>query len=241
MITLVRQPGGLGDILWTMQMALSYEPSDIIWPVPLVYSNLNEYLDTPIQFVWDEDDFPYKDVWQTRKDKFTTDDLNYLPFQYMQKDGFSVMRGKYECMRESHRISSWKNAITIKRNFEKENRLKDQVSGPFLGNYAFINNTIGTPPGMIELDHKMETDSDLQIIRSRLINGYSIFDWIGVMMDAKEIHTPDTSFSWLVECIKPEAKLFMYPRDLTITQNFSSASVREYLQLDWKYREFPNG
>jgi hypothetical protein len=241
---LVRQPGGLGDILWTMQIAMMFHKKgfDVVWPVPDAYKCLNEYLDTPIKFVPLDSDFAHKDIWYSDpKEPIMVKNpmMAYLPLQRMSVEGHTIMAGKYEAMGLSHLSHKWKECIHINRNIEKEKELKKILGAE--GEYAFVNDTIGTPPDMITFDQPMKVGECSHIVKARLVEGYNVFDWIGVLMGAKEIHTPDTSFSWLCELFKPTAKLFMYPRSFAIEQDLSSESVRNYLKLDWEFRGFPNG
>ena len=51
------------------------------------------------------------------------------------------------------------------------------------------------------------------IIKNQIIDGFSLFDWIKVFENAKEIHTIPTAVCFIVDVIDTNAKVFYYPND----------------------------
>ena len=80
---------------------------------------------------------------------------------------------------------------------------------------------IGSPNGYHQkLSHKIPYKAtQTPTIWNRYIRGFSPFDWLFILSNASEIHTPDTSLVYVVEILRnmnllPEAtKLFMYQRE----------------------------
>ena len=70
---LIKQPAGIGDILFCQKIAKviqeNTEYKSVVWPVAPVYSYLEEYMgDDDLHFPVNTDDFPFKEVYDNRFD-----------------------------------------------------------------------------------------------------------------------------------------------------------------------------
>lgn len=89
----------------------------------------------------------------------------------------------------------------ISRNLEREKILEEKLNLP--EEYAFVNSTASTGYNNIELK------TELPLVELQPVTD-SIFDWIGVIEKAKEIHTIDSSIFQLIKQLDIKAKKFFY-------------------------------
>jgi hypothetical protein len=89
----------------------------------------------------------------------------------------------------------------IDRDLDREQALEDKLNLP--EEYAFVNKTAST--GSNELDLK----TNLPLVELQPITD-SIFDWIGVINKAKEIHTIDSSIFQLIRQLPVNGDRFFY-------------------------------
>ena len=89
----------------------------------------------------------------------------------------------------------------IDRDFKREQALEEKLNLP--EEFAFINRTASTG------SNNLPIDTDLPTVELQPITD-SIFDWIGVIKKAKEIHTIDSSVFQLVKQLPVTSKKFFY-------------------------------
>jgi len=67
---------------------------------------------------------------------------------------------------------------------------------------------------------------------------FEIFDFCWILENAKEIHTIDTSFCYLVECLKTVGDLYLYPRMINNNKQYKDYSyISNIYKKNWKYME----
>jgi hypothetical protein len=131
-------------------------------------------------------------------------------------------------------ISDWRKSVDIKRDKEKEQELIKKYD--LIGEYVLVNRLFGSNP--IERDIKIETNKKVHVMsyKDSVDNGFSIFDWIGAIENASEIHTVETSFCYLVDKYAKTENLNMYEKRLTNQQNDYYKNVGlVYKNSNWTY------
>jgi len=238
-ICVIKQPAGLGDIFFTQKIAhdvLTGKKADlVIWPVIKEYSYLSDYLiGDKIFFVNEEEFFPFKNVYASEtKDQISLrGELIYIPLQSADsliKD-VPVMQAKYKFYGLDY--SDWKNFFNFKRNYERENKLIDylgiNINEPFnlinrkfgSKNYAHLNNNI-----------PIQVNNGFKNIEMEYLDFDNVFDWIGLMEKAVEIHTVDTVWCYLLAKLGNK-NVTVYSR----TKNqFFFSYVNGIFDSDWKF------
>lgn len=203
---LIRQPAGLGDIIFCQKIAkklieLGYE---IIWPLSKHYSYIKDYIVCPkVSFVIETGDFLYKNVYVNDSHNFIqTDGFLYLPLQrvnpLMFENEKSMMIAKYKyCQMDHH---DWMDYVKFNRNKEREEYLKNFLGIQNGEKYNFINNLYGTPPYTARNENIIPRNN-FKNIYMNIYDWDHVFDWLGVIEKAEEIHTVETSLCYLMTCI----------------------------------------
>jgi hypothetical protein len=240
---LIRQPAGLGDIIFCQKIAKTLVDSgyDIIWPLAKHYSYLKDYITHPnISFVIESDDFLYKDIYQNDGFNFVqTDDFLYLPLQrishLMFENEKSMMIAKYKyCQMDYH---DWTNYVSFSRNKEREDYIKNFLGIKHGEKYNFINNLYGTPPHTAK-NENIIPKNDFKNVYLNIYDWDHVFDWLGVIEQAEEIHTVETSLCYLMKCIGLK-NVSIYERVPEKNLRYDNPS-KNYLHQpifsdDWKY------
>jgi hypothetical protein len=209
---LIKQKAGLGDILFTQKIAYSFKEKghEVIWPVTQAYNYISEYLPT-VSFVNIDDDFPFKSEYNNtgcgQIREFNSCIVAGLDGTNTGSHG--VMRSKY--VLASIDYSDWTQYAKIKRNIEREEKLieilKIDTDQPFI----FVNRQFGTPPNDCAVNNFFKINSDLPVVELQYLENVRVFDWMGILSLAKEIHTVDTALSYILH-IMNQKNVFLYPR-----------------------------
>lgn len=123
--------------------------------------------------------------------------------------------------------SIWRN-FPIKRNLEKEHQIIADLGLDGEG-YTFINEMYGSEAvgsGSIKIPKKGKT---VTLFRK---NGYTLFDWLGVLEKCSSYHTVDTSVVWLIDYLKLEGEKVIYPRHRDMT------AVEAVLGNSWRFEYY---
>jgi hypothetical protein len=186
-ICLIRQPAGLGDIFFLQKIAKHYlsQGYDILWPVIPEFIHVKDYIKVDgITFVNENDDFKYKDIYMTYRTTpiQVNENLLYLPIQNFDRNypNKSVMYSKYNLLGIDYK--DWLELIDLLniRNTK----------------YNFVNRQYGSPPNTQNCQHMGEYENAVEM---RYIEGYTIFDWIGVILNAEHIYTAETSLLYILK------------------------------------------
>lgn len=215
----INQGAGIGDILWCQKVAYHFNQLGykVVWPVDKPYNMVSEYLDSPwCEFVkMDEDDYPFKEFWQNpnllQKDN---GDL-YVPVAHTHRHqaNSSIMHTKYTLFDIDW--SDWRDYIKFRPNLDKTKELEKIIGAPD-GDYIFKNTIFSSPHvGLKYIDIDLKSDS-LPVIELQLVDGFNLFDWIPIILKAKQVHTVDTGFCFIVEVESKDQELFMYERQPNI-------------------------
>lgn len=198
-ICLIRQPAGIGDIFFTQKIATEYLNSgyEIIWPVISEFNYIGDYIKTPgLSFVKETDDFPLKDLYHSNESKPITTSTGhvYLPIQHFDRhiDG-SVMHAKYKLLNIDY--SDWVEYFNFERNFQREEKLIEHFN---IKNqeFYFVNRLFGSPPGSKKCPHMGNFSNSIEMT---YLGWDNIFDWIGLLVNAKHIYTVETSILYIIK------------------------------------------
>lgn len=235
LICLINQPAGMGDILYTLQIAFVYSSRNyrVIWPIIKEYLWIKEYIQTPsITFINDEEDYPMKILVRERyPEVLHMDNGNlYLPLSRSSVNTigqyFPLMLSKYAMLGLQKLSRNWPYFIHISRKKEQERLVSSYYNISHHDEYIFCNTLIGSPDGHLQALPQMELainklskSNRYRIINNTFVPKTTLFDFIPILTNAKEIHLPNSALSWVIEYLvqnnlcRSDQKRFCYPRD----------------------------
>lgn len=197
---LIHQPCGLGDIFFLQKIVhLNIQRGHkVIYPVNDNLLFVKDYIQKDgLEFVSVNSDFGYNHLF-SRTEYYEDDDVIYYPCWIA--DRFipgCVMRAKYKMFDIDW--TDWANYFTYQRNYEKEDKLYYDVLG--LDDhieYNFLNKTFGSYPH-VDTKKEVHVKNNLPTVEMTLIEGYNIFDWLKVIINAKNFYSVDTAILFLME------------------------------------------
>ena len=214
---LIRQPAGLGDILFCQKIStkLIQDGYEVWWPVDNEYQWLSDYI-KDINFCSIDDDFPFKSIYNSREYKNTSDNV-FLPLQSADTyyPGMCMMDAKYKSIGLEY--SDWSDYLKFNRHKNREDELFKLLDLP--DNFTLVNRFFTSPPQACKHINIEKLDN---VVEVRHIPGFTLFDWCKVFEKAAEIHTVDTSILFILETLDITDKLFCYSR--FDTPNFNNVS-----------------
>jgi hypothetical protein len=217
-ICLIYQPCGIGDIIWLQPIVdrlISFGYT-VTYPVIDLYYDMVKTQIKKNNLIWvkESDNFPLKNFYGKPEIHQTENEL-YLPISFADRymPRCSVMISKYYFTQTP--ITNWHNNIEIIRDKEKEEKVYKIYNIDKTKPYSVINMSYGTPPNSITRNIKLNLQTEQHIVMSCDIdqsNDISLFDWIGAIENANEIHTVETSVCFLADKYAKTNKLYMYER-----------------------------
>lgn len=209
-VCLIRQPAGLGDILFCQKIADHFRSIgyDIIWPVIKEFHWLRNYI-KKIDFPLTTDNFFGKQFFLS-KQLISTSDFMFLPLQDADQivPSMLIMDSKYRVVGLTH--EDWQKFLIIERNPQKESKLYTKLN-PMNEPYIFVNKNYGSPPGFKTIGHIPAFNK--KVIEMTFDACFSLFDWIKILENAEEIHTVDTCLSYIIEVLPSiQGSLYLYSR-----------------------------
>ena len=224
---IINQPFGLGDIIFLQGLVEKLrQDNNIIFPVADEYHWVQDYLGRENVHFPARSQYPidYEDA-SMREDylplRFSTQVLRGLaPHDYSHDH--TVMEDKYTLVNEDY--SSWRS-FPIKRNYSKEQELIDHL-GLDGNDYIFVNESFGSNSvgrGSINIEN-----IGGKIVKMSIIDGYTLFDWIGVLEKCKAFYTVDTSVVWLIDYLKLKGPKIMF------TRSANTLGIKKILLPDWE-------
>jgi hypothetical protein len=240
-ICLINQAAGLGDIILCQKIAahvieLGY---NIVWPVVDQYNYISEYIQNPkIHFCSINDNFIQKDLYLKNENEFIqTDDFLYLPLNNADRviQSKSMLYAKYDYCQLTP--DNWQNHFEIKRNYSREEKLLNHFNIIPGEKYNVLNKTFATPPNIIT-NTSIYPKNDYKTINMELLGWDRIFDWMGILEGAEEIHTVDTSLTLILTKLNVK-NVHIYERTNGIGADYSKPNPdyihRSLFCKDWKY------
>jgi len=215
---LIKQPAGLGDVFFLQKIAHVYREKGykIVWPLRDDIFWVSEYI-PDVEWYKMSDDFPGKEWFQYAGfgstenfvyiDTFTADVVNRSD---PMMSGTRMMSGKYRLVGLDH--TDWGKYFKFNRNTEKENELYYDVLGlKDDSEYAYVNDIVTTD--IVKTGKFSDREFDYPVVNNQIIDGYSLFDWVKVWENAKEIHTQCSGLCFIIDVIDTKGKVFYYPHD----------------------------
>lgn len=234
-ICLIHQPAGIGDILYTLQIASIFNARGyrIIWPIIDQYCWLPDRLQlSSVEFVSESSDYIFKSYSLQRYPEIFEDESSnlYVPLSKSTLNScgrqYPLMLSKYGMLGLEKISRSWHYFVSIERNLDKEQLVVDHYQLDLSSDYIFCNNMIGSPDGHLQelpemkvAIERIKSCSNLPILYNEFIDRTTLFDFIPILMAAKEVHLPNSALTWLVEYLvqrgltRADQKRFCYPRD----------------------------
>jgi hypothetical protein len=126
-------------------------------------------------------------------------------------------------------FSDWENYLEIKRNYDREKILEDHLKP--VTPYVLVNHNFGSI-NYRYLNNKRAIDSKKNSITMDYLGFDNIFDWIGMIERAEEIHTVDTVWCYLLHKMGIK-NVTVYSRDPGNENFFRYA--REIFNKNWIY------
>lgn len=235
---LIRQPAGLGDIIFCQKIAHHYHELGykIVWPVAKEYRWIEDRLTSPCNFVYEGDEFEYKEHYASRSQApVFSDEFVFLPLQSAKRwcKDVKIMPAKYKLAKVDD-FSDWKDYVSIIRHPKVEEKIfKLMIQDWCREDYIFVNEVFASPPNTQRRELPVHSTPDRPVMKSIFIDGVTLFDWAMVIENASEIHTVDTSFTFLIELLDLKTtNINLYSR---IPKNTTYNETKFLWSKDWTY------
>lgn len=243
---IIKQGCGIGDVLFCLRITnLLYERygKQIIWPLIPSLLWIKDYIKIPyVHFVNYDDHVLLLEKYTNSKPIKINEDTILVPLAHADAGSPKpIMESKYDSVGTD--FLNWQDNIKIYRNKEKEDSLYYDVLGLKDGEeYTFIHRLYGTPDTNYScgaMKSPFMPDSILKdkgkVVEGFIHDDYTLFDWIKVILNAKDLHLVSTSLFYIIEAMDkklPEIKI--YNRD-----NSSNLKQLEFLKptlrQKWKF------
>lgn len=196
-VCLIRQPAGLGDILFLQKVGhtLKSQGYHVIWPVISEYKWVKDYI-TDFEFPCIDDDFQHKEIYGNGN-IIDNDSVLFLPLQ----DADRLVRGKIMACKYNlinMPFDDWDDYLKFERNMEKENELYTNILDIKEDeNYVLVSRNYGSPPHSEKFPMNIQTD--LRIIELDYYDGFTLFDWCKVIENASGMYLIDSSINFIID------------------------------------------
>lgn len=203
---LIIQPGAFGDIILCAPIAKIYHDNgyQVYWPTTSKFKNLIESFPYVNHILLSDEslahDWLRSDVIKIlnhpiyKECSVTLNMADRGPHPTAERENENFEQCKY---RISGIPIEYKHNLTWERNIEKENSLYDYLVGD-RKNYTFCH-LEGSNGGRTELPFKIEN-----VIEAEQIEGYDIFDWYKIIINADSIYCVESSFHQFMDGIIPQ-------------------------------------
>lgn len=211
---IIKQPAGIGDVFFLQKIAEVYRQKnyEIIWPLRDNIFWISEYIPN-VNWFKISDEFIGKELFNyvgfVEEEDFVYIDASTADRTY-NTDPTRIMASKYGMVGLDH--TDWGKYFKFNRNIEKEKTLYYDVLGlKDDSTYVYVNDIVTTD--IVKTNKLINKKYDYPVIQNQIIDGFSLFDWIKVWENAKEIHSIPTALCFIVDVIKTDAMIFYYPHD----------------------------
>jgi hypothetical protein len=234
---IIKQPAGIGDILFCQGIAKYYADNGyrVIYPLKSNLTYLKDYLAYPnIEFCDVNGSFPFKEHYISDT---TLVDNDYIllnldtSFRYTPNDG--IMPSKYQMLNLDYGM--WIDKLSLIRNIERERWLYyDYLNLKDGEQYVLLNNKFGTPP-----DYRVfpipNIDTSDRLINMDFIEGTTILDWLFVLEKASGIVTVDTCVQYLLEKLNTKYDFYYcFTRDGS-KEHIFKFGLQKIFTIQWHY------
>jgi len=238
---LIRQPAGMGDILFCQKIArllLNKKRVDrVIWPVIKEYDYIKDYIEYPnLTFINETEDFDFKQYYLTEYSYlYETDKVIYIPVQhadralpYNEYTGNHPMYVKYELCNNIDYLD-WADFVDVKRNKEREQKLIDHLGIKSDEPFVLLNKYYGARPDSKPIRHKIK-EFDKKVVEMTDLGFDNFFDWMGVLELADEVHTVETSLCYIAKLLNKK-NMHIYSRNTVTDFKY----IKNVFPSDWEY------
>ncbi len=202
MRALIQQHGGLGDIIFAAKLVddIRNEGYEITWPVLPYFLEGCQRAYPFFRFV----DWTRLKINYANKADTVIDYYRYIPirwsYEILNVHFNNCMRSKYDLYKKDW--THWRTLPPV-RDLQRESDLKKKVGA--IGEYTLVNKRFkSSQVGKVKINVHGIVMED--------IPGFSLFDWMGVIEDAAEIHTVSTSICYLMELVELKCNPYIYLR-----------------------------
>jgi len=125
-------------------------------------------------------------------------------------------------------FSGWQDHVQMKRDYAAENSLFDHLGLKRNQKYTLINE--------FSSNGRTEIKSPGDAVYMRNIEGYSLFEWIGVLERCSRLITVDTSLVLLAEVfLKKTIPMYLLSKWQTGEPSYSALRLQSALRLPWQF------
>lgn len=242
-ICLIKQPAGIGDIFLCQKIAKTIQRETVykkvIWPVLPIYEYIKDYINSKdITFCSVNDNFEYKDIYlSSQMNILKTSNYLYVPLEtanYVRRfckchnSATAVCMMKYDFCGISR--CDWVSYFEFTRNIDRENDLIKKLDVDISAPYNLINKNYGSFPNFLTRNDIIPKNN----FRNVYIDFYdnvNLFDWVGVIENATEIHTVETSVAYILEKLKLK-NVFLYSK---IGSSADFECIKEQFNKSWAF------
>lgn len=210
-VALFLQPFGIGDAIFAKGVANYFmqQGYKILWPVkPAFVDGLNRaYPD--ITYI--PDDVVMPEIFNLKTDH-VRDGMRIVPIRWsdaiLGRQSKEWMRTKYDLYNLDYK--TWVNHAWFKRDTNREHALMRELDLKPGEKYNLVNQIYKSNfAGNVAID----IENGLRNVEMTLRNGYSIFDWSGIIQNATHIHVVNSAIFYLLELLELKAEsVHLYAR-----------------------------
>lgn len=215
----INQFRGLGDILFIVPLirALIREGNTVVWPIDPEYISIAKHFpDLDMRNMND-----VKVDYNSRQ-RINTNYGQLLPYRFAienQNLGMDhCMTAKYSMY--GHDWKMWRE-LTWARDYKAEKRLIELVGAT--GEYILINRYFGAAKDGRQINPELPTG--IKIIEMQTIEKFTLLDWCGIIENAKEIYTANTSLLYILEMMDLKMPIHFYKRGLWGEQGYEHTQM----------------
>jgi len=213
---IIKQPAGVGDVFFLQKIAHVYleKGHEIIWPLRDDIIWIADYIPNIRWFKLSEwSQGPYRQLFNYSGFSETEEFIYIDPStadRTFNTDPTRIMSAKFGLAGLDH--TDWGKYFKFDRKIEKENELYYDVLGlKDDSEYSYVNDIVHTD--IRKTGRLSSREYEYPVVENRIIDGFTLFDWTKVLMNAKEIHTIPTAVCFMVDVIDTNSKIFYYPND----------------------------
>lgn len=194
------------------------------------------------KLIWyrESDDFPLKHLYGTYMPMHVDNDI-YIPVSFANYMFPNAPLLISKLILTNTQIENWWNSFEIDRDENKEKKLIETYG--LTGEYILINEVFGTyehsnPSSVNSINQNRNIKMHKMSFEQDRANGFSVFDWIKALQNAKEIHSVHTSITFLIDKYCHNNKIFMYERrNPGEPRNFHSHAQLAFRNPNWVYMD----
>ena len=213
---IIKQPAGVGDVFFLQKIANMYRHSghEIIWPLCDNIFWISEYISDITWYKLSEWMMDSRSKIFNYAGFVDNEEVVYIDCSTADRtfntDPTRIMSAKFGLVGFDH--TDWGNYFKFNRKKDKEDELYYDVLGlKDDSEYSYVNDIVHTD--IRKTGRLGNIEYEYPVVDNRIVEGFTLFDWSKVLINAKEIHTIPTAVCFIVDVIDTKAKVFYYPND----------------------------